>query len=63
MLKGFAFASALYAAGSYASKFAKFLLIPIYVRFLSPEEVGTVVFLEALILACSRLFPITQPPP
>jgi O-antigen/teichoic acid export membrane protein len=58
MLKGLAFASFIYAAGSFASKFAKFLLIPIYVRFLSPDEVGTVVFLEALILACSSLFPL-----
>ncbi len=58
MLRGFALSSAIYAAGSFASKFAKFLLIPIYVRYLSPDEVGTVVFLEALTLACARLFPL-----
>lgn len=58
MLRGLALSSAIYATGSFASKFAKFLLIPIYVRYLSPDEVGMVVFLEALTLACARLFPL-----
>ena len=50
--------SALYLAGALVSKFAKFLLVPFYVRFLTKAEVGTVVFLEALIIALARFFPL-----
>jgi O-antigen/teichoic acid export membrane protein len=58
MLRGIALTSAVYAAGSFASKFSKLLLIPILVRYLTPEEVGLVVYLEALMLACGRFFPM-----
>ncbi|WP_412063076.1 lipopolysaccharide biosynthesis protein [Rubrivirga sp. IMCC45206] len=50
--------SALYLAGAFVSKLAKFLLVPFYVRYLTKAEVGTVVFLDALILALARLFPL-----
>lgn len=50
--------SVLYLVGSFVSKFAKFLLVPFYVRFLTKAEVGTVVFLEALIIALARFFPL-----
>lgn len=56
MIKDLALSSAIYAAGSFASKFAKLLLIPVMVRYLTPEEVGIIVFLEAVMLACSRFF-------
>ncbi len=49
------FDAVVYAAGSLLSKGAKFLLIPIYVRFLTQAEVGMLVFLEALIVALSRV--------
>lgn len=50
--------SALYLVGAFVSKLAKFLLVPFYVRFLTKAEVGTVVFLDALVLALARLFPL-----
>lgn len=56
MIRDLARASAIFAAGSFASKFAKLLLIPLMVRYLTPDEIGMVVFLEAIMLACSRFF-------
>lgn len=61
MLRSFAKASAIYAAGSFASKAAKFFLIPVYVRYLTPEEVGVIVFLEALMFALVRMFSLGLP--
>ncbi|MFC1791599.1 lipopolysaccharide biosynthesis protein, partial [Gemmatimonadota bacterium] len=47
-------ASSIYVLGGVSAKFAKFLLIPIYVRFLTPTEVGIVIWLEALTFAMGR---------
>ncbi len=58
MLRALVTASAVFAAGSFASRAAKLLLIPVIVRYLTPAEVGIVVFLEAIMLACGRFFPL-----
>jgi len=47
--------SLVYFAGGFLGKGAKFLLIPVYVRFLTPAEVGIVIWLEAVSVALGRL--------
>ena len=51
-------ASAIYVGGALFAKVAKFLLVPFYVHYLTPAEVGIVVFLQAVSYALARVYPL-----
>jgi len=45
-LKELGRATAIYGVGNISSKLAAFLLIPVYTKFLSIEDVGTIALIE-----------------